>query len=260
MDQRRFDQLARSVGAQGNRRSFLATLGAFVAAVFGVRSADTVDARGCVSALLPCGKDADCCSGSCLTRRVWTFRGWRTIHVCAPCRPEKVAQTCSGKCGMVENNCGIRINCGKCTCTAESKSKTCTGKCGPVPNNCGTTVDCDPCPCVPDDRSVTCAGWCGSVLNNCQQPVDCGKCVGRLLRKWRCLLRWRMSERPMLRRRRCLRCGRVLLPVRSERARCVLPGNWSVLRMLPGQFTIQWRLLPLLRLPIFPGALRRLSR
>lgn len=178
MDPRRFDHLARSLGSEGSRRTFLGTLAIILGSVFGVRSqASDAAARNCLPGLFLCKTNADCCSNSCKPTTVRTIFGKRTIKTCEVCRPESKATTCTGQCGWVENNCGFRVYCGQC-CKPEKKSKTCRNTCGQVTNNCGEVVDCGACPCTPDDPSVTCAGWCGTVLNNCGDPVDCGKCVG----------------------------------------------------------------------------------
>jgi len=130
---------------------------------------------------------------------------------CNACTPDPNA--CSGKCGMVVNNCGATVDCGDhcaaqngpawscgagntCTC-ARNVGADCAGKCGTITDRCGFSVNCSAAGnggvacngagqvcqsnngcCTQESIDVTCSGDpgddCGaSVPNNCGVTVTC---------------------------------------------------------------------------------------
>jgi hypothetical protein len=129
---------------------------------------------------------------------------------CNACTPQPQTTTCSGKCGLTNDNCGNSVDCGGCsakgpswscvsnTCTCQRDVLAdCSGKCGTITDRCGYQVNCSqqssgvPCNqagqvclaggscCTQDPLSTTCSGApgaaCGkAVTNNCGVQVSCG--------------------------------------------------------------------------------------
>src|SRR5688572_25093405 len=73
------------------------------------------------------------------------------------CQPASKAQTCTGKCASVTDNCGTLIDCGPCACDP----------------TCGACFTCDPATgsCIPDDTQL--GGACGQPGQVCQDDGSC---------------------------------------------------------------------------------------
>jgi len=109
MDVEQFDALARAASTATSRRQLMVRVAGVLLAmrflhirVERAAADDSVDAGACRrnqhGAHAKCRKDSHCCTGVCYQR--------------ACCDPEDFFMTCDGKCGLVENNCGQRVDCG----------------------------------------------------------------------------------------------------------------------------------------------------
>jgi hypothetical protein len=119
--------------------------------------------QGCMT--MVCDGNGNCvqCVGDAQCKLPETCDGSGVANTCG-CTSNTMAVTCSGKCGMVDDNCDLVVNCGD-PCVAP---QTCAG--GGTANVCG---------CTDNPMATTCSGLCGEVADNCGMLVDCGtaQCV-----------------------------------------------------------------------------------
>jgi hypothetical protein len=147
MDGSRFDDLAKSFGAQRTRRGMLGALAGAALAAVGFGKA--ASARTCRSVGNACSTNGDCCSANCVTEG-------RTRKICR-CTADR---DCPG---------GVCL-AGDC-CIPPADDVTCAGLCGPQTNNCGQPVACAPC-CTPTAQSCQTNGQC------CSGVCAAGSCAG----------------------------------------------------------------------------------
>lgn len=97
----------------------------------------------------------------------------------ACCVSESVEQTCNGQCADVLNNCGMRVDCGPCTCSPACPTcQTCdtnSGECANVSNSepCGDGLHCKHGQCVCDGASCP-DGCCQSGQCHIDDDAACG--------------------------------------------------------------------------------------
>lgn len=99
---------------------------------------------------------------------------WDVIATCDPgacrtdgclgCEAQVEAITCSGKCGVVPDNCGDPVSC-----SAVNGGVTCASA-----GLCDAGDAADHTCCEPRPVLETCADKCGLVRDNCAQAVNCG--------------------------------------------------------------------------------------
>ncbi|MFT4036987.1 MAG: hypothetical protein QM692_02305, partial [Thermomicrobiales bacterium] len=121
MDDPRFDTLAREFAAGVSRRRALGLVAALPFAAAGLSAFATEDA------------DA---------KRKKKKRKKKKKPTPPSCTPETAAQTCSGTCGAVANNCGQTVQCAACGCAANQIAVD--GVCTPCDVICngGTAEHC----------------------------------------------------------------------------------------------------------------------
>jgi hypothetical protein len=186
MDSTRFDALTRSLATASNRRAFLrTTLAAVAAGVGGALGHATVKADACKRDGKRCMKHGQCCSGLCVPEPT---AGSTSTSESVCCTPESNDLTCAGKCGqIVVNNCGQSIQCGKCgdeiclTNTECASGECCEGTCcdETQPDTyvcCGPNLGC--CDCFDGQNGPFChAGEeiCGTYPNDeiCAASLTC---------------------------------------------------------------------------------------
>jgi hypothetical protein len=168
MDERRFDVIAKSLGAAGSRRVALRTaIGITVAAGlarFGLGSTTAnkkkpkLNEFGCVNVGKACrGKDALCCSGICQGKK--PKKGKQDKSKC-------LAHN-TGGCQAGEDWCvGVNVSCG----TPNGLCFQTTGRasfCGAASLSCGCTKD-EECEAVkgPGAACIVCPGGCGPTTVN----------------------------------------------------------------------------------------------
>lgn len=143
MDSTRFDALTRSLATAANRRVFVRSAFAAVAAgVGGAFGHASAVAAECKRGGKRCKKHKQCCSGMCVPDPAAGAKSKDKDGTC--CTPDPKRTTCRGLCGPQINNCGQRVKCGKC-CTPDAREVTCAGVCGPQTNNCDVVVECGKC-------------------------------------------------------------------------------------------------------------------
>lgn len=208
MDESRFDDLARILGARSTRRGVLAALTGAALASFGLgqRGVAADKAGLCRSVGNACKNHKDCCSGECVNEG----HGRKICHCASPADCPSSANACVSPLCQTDGSCGVGVNLGGAcndgdACTTGDVCQpdgSCQGTpliCPPAPNECFTAGSCqgvsgacsDPsyrgdgtacstgicfnqaC-CAPEDQAVTCAGGaCGIKTNNCGQSVQC---------------------------------------------------------------------------------------
>ena len=173
MDSTRFDALTRSLATSANRRAFVRSAVAAVAAGIGGAFGHTsVLADGCKEDGKLCKKHEQCCSGLCVPDPTASSTA-RSDSVC--CTADSDESTCAGLCGTQPNNCGQPVECGG----PESKRVTCGAECDVSKvNNCGDTIDCGHCPgdeCLADEECASDA-CCAGICDSC--PTETAVCCG----------------------------------------------------------------------------------
>ena len=133
-------------------------------------------------------------------------QGPQPVDEDAPCVP----RTCqSTDCGVIDNGCGLEMDCGGCPegvicgahgvpneCEVACEARTCgspDAQCGTLDDGCGNTLDCGDCTdgtfCGANGTPNTCGGvcvpkscealeaTCGSLDDGCGGTVQCGTCA-----------------------------------------------------------------------------------
>ena len=149
MDSTRFDALTRSLATAANRRAFIRTACAAVAAgVGGALEHASVLADECKGDNERCKKHEQCCSGVCVPNPTAGSTS-KSDSVC--CTPESNELTCVSQCGKtVVNGCGQSIECGHCADEICAEDADCN------------SADCCEGSCCTDDVSSTAACCRGS--------------------------------------------------------------------------------------------------
>jgi hypothetical protein len=135
-----------------------------------------------------CGANASCSDDG--TDCVCTFLSCNSV--CCPqaaichasrgdcCDPDTMAQTCNGQCGAVIDNCGIRVDCGPCTCDGSCPAcQVCdaqTGECIADPKQQGLT--CGDGQTCQEDGSCACSGGSCGDCRTCEGDGSCAGCTG----------------------------------------------------------------------------------
>jgi hypothetical protein len=101
------------------------------------------------------------------------------------CHPAAKAQTCTGKCASVTDNCGLLVDCGPCTCATgcHPVCQTCnsaTGVCDPIANGascddgnaCTTGETCSNGTCG-GGTTVRCAADVCQIAGTCDPVTGC---------------------------------------------------------------------------------------
>jgi hypothetical protein len=163
MDAQRFDRLARALTAAGSRRGLLRLLA-------------MLPILGGLVALL----DLDAAEGKGRRRRRKKAhkhgKGRRRTHHKHNCKPNSLAKSCAGKCGLVKNTCKKTVDCGSCPAGATCCGNGCADlqidptHCGDCLTACsGTTPICEAGSCVPCSAPRTCpVGGCCADDGSCQ--------------------------------------------------------------------------------------------
>ncbi len=186
MDQQRFDDLARSLGANNSRRAVLKGLLAGAAGgVVGLLSGGgALAAKGGNGNGKGQSKKSDCCPDSaprlcdnqCVNFDVDPNHCGDCNTVCGPndvCQDGQcvcVPKTCAdlgAQCGSVSDGCGGMLECGSCGPDEVCESGTC------VPNCSGTICNGV---CVDTSNDPTNCGTCGNACSQCQSCTN-GSCV-----------------------------------------------------------------------------------
>ena len=178
MDQDRFDQRTRALGAGRSRRGMLKAVGAAALGAVGLH-AGAAEADLCKTTAKACSKGSQCCSGNCTPdpgKTSVTASG-------AICCPAGQIQTSTGQCGCPS---GTTLHNGVC-CTPTT---TCPSgqTCGTAPDGCGGTLDCGSCDatqcltcssgtCVSSCGAgdVCCGGTCCASGQTCGQILEAGQ-------------------------------------------------------------------------------------
>ena len=176
MDDRRFDQLTRAVGAGASRRGVLkALLGGAAGALAGALRGSSADAAfRCRANGVTCLKNADCCSAMCGSKDASGRRycGCTTAADC-PAAPVCQVATCSQHdCGSapdpnaVGSTCGLPATCDPNTNTQRTADACdANGQCAPgVTTSCGLFV-CGPTACLTacaSDNDCLPSAFCGA--------------------------------------------------------------------------------------------------
>jgi hypothetical protein len=176
MDQHRFDDLTRSLSANGWTRRELARgagrafaalgLGALASGLAATRAKPKKGKKGKKKKkkkppTTGCSVGTKACQGACIPA--------------ADCCPQPDTQTCQGRCGNIPNNCGQSVACGGCPA---GESCTAGGQCEPD-DACGANqIDCGGGLCIPDVEDACCAqADCGpSSLNDLVCNTDSHRC------------------------------------------------------------------------------------
>lgn len=96
------------------------------------------------------------------------------------CKPESAAQTCDGKCGQVKNNCKKTVECGACICNppcpacqvCDEASQRCVPDPAQAAESCGGCRICADGECV-IDASIIC-----TPLDQCHEAGECDPAMG----------------------------------------------------------------------------------
>lgn len=207
MEDRRFDEIARSLASSTSRRGLLrGAIGAVFGGALGmagVSRGGAQDGKALICHHTGDGRyilinvsinavpdhashgdlidDSSCPEGQSLDYATCACSGT------SACEAAPDSETCAGQCGAIINNCGQTVDCGTC-CTPDL---TCpVGRCGSFEDGCGGTIECA-CPdggtCIdttcctpmsmcPEDRCGVIDDGCGGAME-CKCPVG-AVCTG----------------------------------------------------------------------------------
>ncbi|MEZ4563967.1 MAG: hypothetical protein R2853_14650 [Thermomicrobiales bacterium] len=173
MDDRHFDALTRALTAGDSRRRLLARLA-------------MLPVLGGLPGIVDAG-DAEA-GGGRRKRRVKRHKHGkgrrRNRKRTKKCRSQPIAQTCSGACGTVLDNCQKSVDCGPCDCGSCPICQTCdtiTGEC--IPNTvtagdaCGDGLICVDGQCVCDGTGCP-TGCCEANTCYVDDATACGSAGG----------------------------------------------------------------------------------